>query len=147
MAKTKINLSRCLCVTWYARQRRCANLVQLCRGDGFYRWWLQQRYDLSDMWQHGYPTTQDSSPPGRLHSLSLPELGRHRCEQKSYSTVSLCHSCVCKWNLHSCSSIEINVLKTARDIGITSARHLNYSEQGRHDFDWKEYAAREELIR
>ncbi|CAG8254738.1 unnamed protein product [Penicillium olsonii] len=34
-----------------------------------------------------------------------------------------------------------------RDIGITSARHLNYSEQGRHDFEWKEYAAREELIR
>jgi hypothetical protein len=24
---------------------------------------------------------------------------------------------------------------------------LNYSEQGQHDFEWKEYAAREELIR
>ncbi|CAG7962578.1 unnamed protein product [Penicillium salamii] len=39
------------------------------------------------------------------------------------------------------------LVSTARDIGITSARHLNYSEQGRHDFEWKEYAAREELIR
>jgi hypothetical protein len=40
-----------------------------------------------------------------------------------------------------------NDSKTARDIGITSAMHLNYSEQGRHDFEWREYAAREELIR
>jgi hypothetical protein len=39
------------------------------------------------------------------------------------------------------------VNKTARDIGITAAQHLNYSDQGRHEFDWKEYAAREELIR
>ncbi|KAJ5357836.1 hypothetical protein N7541_004994 [Penicillium brevicompactum] len=39
------------------------------------------------------------------------------------------------------------LVSTARDIGITSARHLSYSEQGRHDFEWKEYAAREELIR
>ncbi|KAJ5520380.1 hypothetical protein N7463_000833 [Penicillium fimorum] len=39
------------------------------------------------------------------------------------------------------------LVSTARDIGITAARHLNYSEQGRHEFEWKEYAAREELIR
>ncbi|OQE18909.1 hypothetical protein PENFLA_c020G01697 [Penicillium flavigenum] len=39
------------------------------------------------------------------------------------------------------------LVSTARDISITAARHLNYSEQGRHEFEWKEYAAREELIR
>ncbi|KAJ5857401.1 hypothetical protein N7455_008295 [Penicillium solitum] len=39
------------------------------------------------------------------------------------------------------------LVSTARDIGITAARHLNYSELGRHEFEWKEYAAREELIR
>lgn len=41
----------------------------------------------------------------------------------------------------------IDIFKTARDIGITSARHLNYSALGRHEFEWREYAAREELIR
>lgn len=46
-----------------------------------------------------------------------------------------------------CQEDTADLSKTARDIGITSARHLNYSEQGRHDFEWKEYAAREELIR
>ncbi|KAJ5970908.1 uncharacterized protein N7479_000826 [Penicillium vulpinum] len=39
------------------------------------------------------------------------------------------------------------LVSTARDIGITAARHLNYGELGRHEFEWKEYAAREELIR
>ncbi|KAK4869941.1 hypothetical protein LT330_005665 [Penicillium expansum] len=39
------------------------------------------------------------------------------------------------------------LVSTARDIGITAARHLNYSELGRHEFEWKEYAAREEMIR
>ncbi|KAJ5210522.1 hypothetical protein N7491_010329 [Penicillium cf. griseofulvum] len=39
------------------------------------------------------------------------------------------------------------LVSTARDIGITTARHLNYSELARHEFEWKEYAAREELIR
>ncbi|KAJ5124440.1 uncharacterized protein N7515_008265 [Penicillium bovifimosum] len=39
------------------------------------------------------------------------------------------------------------LVSTARDIGITAAQHLNYGAQGRHEFEWKEYAAREELIR
>ncbi|KAJ5440032.1 uncharacterized protein N7458_011030 [Penicillium daleae] len=39
------------------------------------------------------------------------------------------------------------LVSTARDIGITTATHLNYAEMGRHDFEWKEYATREELIR
>lgn len=37
--------------------------------------------------------------------------------------------------------------QTARDISIITATHLNYAGIGRHDFEWKEYAAREELIR
>lgn len=37
--------------------------------------------------------------------------------------------------------------KSARDIGITTATHLNYAGFGRHEFEWREYAAREELIR
>ncbi|KAJ5892121.1 uncharacterized protein N7473_008349 [Penicillium subrubescens] len=39
------------------------------------------------------------------------------------------------------------LVSTARDIGITTATHLNYAEMGRHEFEWKEYATREELIR
>lgn len=38
-------------------------------------------------------------------------------------------------------------MKSARDIGITTATHLNYAGFGRHEFEWREYAAREELIR
>ena len=40
-----------------------------------------------------------------------------------------------------------NLVSTARDIGITTATHLNYSMLVRADFQWKEFAAREELIR
>lgn len=39
------------------------------------------------------------------------------------------------------------LVSTARDIGITTATHLNYSMLVRADFQWKEFAAREELIR
>ncbi|KAJ5766634.1 uncharacterized protein N7511_004250 [Penicillium nucicola] len=39
------------------------------------------------------------------------------------------------------------LVSTARDIGIATARHQNYSEQGRPEFEWREFAAREELIR
>ncbi|KAJ5167776.1 uncharacterized protein N7482_003370 [Penicillium canariense] len=39
------------------------------------------------------------------------------------------------------------LVSTARDIGITTATHLNYAEMGRHEFEWKEFATREELIR
>lgn len=40
-----------------------------------------------------------------------------------------------------------NLVSTARDIGITAATHMNYATFGRADFQWKEFAAREELIR
>jgi hypothetical protein len=40
-----------------------------------------------------------------------------------------------------------NLPKTARDIGIATAKHQIYSEQGRPEFEWREFAAREELIR
>ncbi|OQD83345.1 hypothetical protein PENANT_c017G03679 [Penicillium antarcticum] len=39
------------------------------------------------------------------------------------------------------------LVSTARDIGIATARHQNYSEKGRPEFEWREFAAREELIR
>lgn len=42
---------------------------------------------------------------------------------------------------------DANLSKTARDIGIATARHQNYSEQRRPEFEWREFAAREELIR
>ncbi|KAL4738366.1 hypothetical protein BDV11DRAFT_206021 [Aspergillus similis] len=34
-----------------------------------------------------------------------------------------------------------------RDIGIPMARHLNYSQQSRTEFDWREFAVREEFVR
>lgn len=34
-----------------------------------------------------------------------------------------------------------------RDIDIATARHANYNLQQRDEFDWKEFVAREELIR
>lgn len=40
-----------------------------------------------------------------------------------------------------------NLVSTARDIGITTATHTNYAIIVRADFAWKEFAAREELIR
>ncbi|KAK4129800.1 hypothetical protein N657DRAFT_653081 [Parathielavia appendiculata] len=36
---------------------------------------------------------------------------------------------------------------TARDVGIDTARHLDYSMQPKHEFDWGEYVMREGLIR
>ncbi|KAJ5683703.1 uncharacterized protein N7477_000048 [Penicillium maclennaniae] len=39
------------------------------------------------------------------------------------------------------------LVSTARDIGIATATHLDYANLARHEFEWKEYAAREELIR
>jgi hypothetical protein len=35
----------------------------------------------------------------------------------------------------------------ARDFGIDAARHLDYIASPKHDFNWLEYVAREELIR
>ena len=32
-------------------------------------------------------------------------------------------------------------------MGIASARHLDYSQQLRHEFHWSQYVVREELIR
>jgi hypothetical protein len=37
--------------------------------------------------------------------------------------------------------------QTARDLGIESARHLDYTMQPKHEFDWGEWVMREELIR
>ncbi|EGS17106.1 uncharacterized protein CTHT_0074360 [Thermochaetoides thermophila DSM 1495] len=37
--------------------------------------------------------------------------------------------------------------KVARDLGIDTARHLDYSKQHKHDFSWLEYVVREERIR
>lgn len=37
--------------------------------------------------------------------------------------------------------------KTAHDIGIPMARHLDYSQQSRCEFDWMELAVREEFVR
>ncbi|KAL2133004.1 hypothetical protein VTI74DRAFT_3042 [Chaetomium olivicolor] len=39
------------------------------------------------------------------------------------------------------------VVSTARDLGIDTARHLDYSMQPKHEFNWYEYVVREELIR
>ncbi|KAL4999813.1 hypothetical protein BDV10DRAFT_183961 [Aspergillus recurvatus] len=39
------------------------------------------------------------------------------------------------------------LVSTARDIGIPMARHMNYSQQTRSEFDWLEFAVREEFIR
>ncbi|KAL2192657.1 hypothetical protein P885DRAFT_47133 [Corynascus similis CBS 632.67] len=36
---------------------------------------------------------------------------------------------------------------TARDLGIENARHLDYAALPKHEFNWPEYVAREELIR
>jgi hypothetical protein len=39
------------------------------------------------------------------------------------------------------------VVSTARDIGIDTARHMDYSAQPKHEFSWYEFVMREELIR
>ncbi|TQB75479.1 hypothetical protein MPDQ_002772 [Monascus purpureus] len=39
------------------------------------------------------------------------------------------------------------LVSTTRDINITTARHICYSSQARFQFEWSEFAAREELIR
>ncbi|KAK4154678.1 hypothetical protein C8A00DRAFT_32498 [Chaetomidium leptoderma] len=39
------------------------------------------------------------------------------------------------------------VVSIARDLGIDTARHLDYSRQPKHEFNWDEYVMREELIR
>ncbi|KAK3335187.1 hypothetical protein B0T19DRAFT_349001, partial [Cercophora scortea] len=39
------------------------------------------------------------------------------------------------------------VVSVARDLEISSARHLDYSKQLKHDFQWIEYVVRDELIR
>lgn len=43
--------------------------------------------------------------------------------------------------------VQTNIIKTARDIDLTTVRHVNYSEQARYQFEWKDFASREELIR
>ncbi|PMD39577.1 hypothetical protein L207DRAFT_566531 [Hyaloscypha variabilis F] len=40
-----------------------------------------------------------------------------------------------------------NVVSTARDFGISGAKHVNYSQQSKQEFSWGEFVAREELIR
>ncbi|KAL4972641.1 hypothetical protein BDW66DRAFT_162740 [Aspergillus desertorum] len=40
-----------------------------------------------------------------------------------------------------------DAMETARDIGIPMARHMNYSQQKRSEFDWLEFAVREEFVR
>lgn len=57
-------------------------------------------------------------------------------------------------NVVSVSSLEpsvgrlIKVVKqAARDIGIDSAKHVNYHEQSKEEFNWGGFVAREELIR
>jgi hypothetical protein len=37
--------------------------------------------------------------------------------------------------------------QTARDLGIDTARHMDYSAQPKHEFSWYEFVMREELIR
>ncbi|RMJ28929.1 hypothetical protein PHISP_00140 [Aspergillus sp. HF37] len=39
------------------------------------------------------------------------------------------------------------LVSTARDIDLTTVRHTKYSEQARYEFDWRDFAMREELIR
>ncbi|KAK4117941.1 hypothetical protein N657DRAFT_685618 [Parathielavia appendiculata] len=39
------------------------------------------------------------------------------------------------------------VVSTARDVGIDTARHLDYTMQPKHEFNWGEYVMREGLIR
>ncbi|KAK3986037.1 hypothetical protein QBC44DRAFT_144418 [Cladorrhinum sp. PSN332] len=39
------------------------------------------------------------------------------------------------------------VVSVARDMGIETARHVDYSRQFKHEFNWIEYVVREELIR
>ncbi|GAB1309874.1 Zinc finger protein klf1 [Madurella fahalii] len=39
------------------------------------------------------------------------------------------------------------VVSVARDMGIDTAKHPEYSTQAKHEFDWSEYVVREELIR
>ncbi|KAL1837773.1 hypothetical protein VTJ49DRAFT_3409 [Mycothermus thermophilus] len=39
------------------------------------------------------------------------------------------------------------LVSTARDLGIDTARHLDYSSMPKHEFNWAEYVVREELIR
>lgn len=39
------------------------------------------------------------------------------------------------------------VVSVARDIGISTAKHVDYSSQPEHEFVWAEYVAREEMIR
>ena len=41
----------------------------------------------------------------------------------------------------------LTVSQTARDLGIENARHLDYAALPKHEFNWPEYVAREELIR
>ncbi|KAH8649737.1 hypothetical protein BGZ60DRAFT_199046 [Tricladium varicosporioides] len=40
-----------------------------------------------------------------------------------------------------------NLVSAARDIGISSAKHINYHQQSKQEFNWGEFVAREELIR
>ncbi|RDL41437.1 uncharacterized protein BP5553_01416 [Venustampulla echinocandica] len=40
-----------------------------------------------------------------------------------------------------------NVVSAARDISIGSAKHANYNQQTKQEFNWGEFVAREELIR
>ncbi|KAL2795184.1 hypothetical protein BJX66DRAFT_350761 [Aspergillus keveii] len=39
------------------------------------------------------------------------------------------------------------LVSTARDVGIPMARHTQYSRQQRYEFDWMDFAVREELVR
>lgn len=41
----------------------------------------------------------------------------------------------------------LTVTKAARDLGIDTARHIDYTKQPKHEFNWTEYVLREELIR
>ena len=41
----------------------------------------------------------------------------------------------------------LNRAQTARDLGIDTARHMDYSAQPKHEFIWFEFVMREELIR
>ncbi|KAJ5103941.1 hypothetical protein N7532_004470 [Penicillium argentinense] len=54
-----------------------------------------------------------------------------------------CESSKCRVRRHRFATL----VSTARDIGIATATHLDYTCLSRAEFQWKEYSAREEIIR
>jgi hypothetical protein len=94
----------------------------------------------------------DMDPPA-FSDITVP-VGTSENRQKLQALQAAYHVCLYQnWEGTDAGKRRIRrhrfstVVSTARDLGIDTARHMDYSAQPKHEFSWYEFVMREELIR